>query len=315
MNSRVHPNHKTKYCVENWTEYERGLIRRGDITVWLSPAAIAAWSPEKSGLPGGQRKFSDLAIETAHTVRLVFGLPLRQAEGFLRSLFGLLGLDLPVPDHTTLSRRAKGLELRLHSSADAGPIHLIVDSTGLSIVGEGEWAAAKYGGKGRRGWKKLHLGVDGAGVIVAQSLTDGSVDDGAEGIKLLRSVDRRVRSFTGDGAYDSVAVYTAAGARGARVVVPPSRKATGPRKRKPRSPARDRAIARIRKVGRRRWKKESGYHRQGRVENTFFRWKSIVGGRLRARHADAQATEAVLACSVLNRMYELSRPRSVAIPR
>ena len=315
MKSRVHPNHKTKYRGQNWPEYERGLVRRGDITIWLSPKSIATWSPGKGGIPGGQRKFSDLAIETALTLRLVFGLPLRQAEGFLRSLFGLMGVDLPVPDHTTLSRRAKGLELRLRSSASAGPIHLIVDSTGLSIVGEGEWAAAKYGGKGRRCWKKLHLGVDGAGVIVAQSLTDGSVDDAAEGIKLLRSVGHRVRSFIGDGAYDSVAVYTAAGARGARVVGPPSRKATGPRRRKPRSPARDRAIARIRKVGRRRWKTESGYHRQGRVENTFFRFKSIVGGRLRARQRDAQATEAVIACNALNRMFELGRPRSVAIPR
>ena len=151
MNSRVHPNHKTQYRVDNWPEYERGLVSRGDITVWLSPVAIAAWSPVNSGLPGGQRKFSNLAIETALTLRLVFGLPLRQAEGFLRSLFGLLGLDLPVPGHTTLSRRSKGLGVRLRSSAGAGPIHLIVDSTGLSIVGEGEWAAAKHGGKGRRG--------------------------------------------------------------------------------------------------------------------------------------------------------------------
>ena len=97
--------------------------------------------------------------------------------------------------------------------------------------------------------------------------------------------------------------------------MPPSRKATAPTKRNSQLPERDRAIRRIRKVGRRRWKKESGYHRQGHVENTFFRLKSIVGGRLRARHADAQATEALLACKVLNRMFELGRPRSVAIPR
>ena len=199
MKSRVHLNHKTKYRVENWPEYERGLVRRGDITVWLTPGAISAWSPVKSGLQGGQRKFSDLAIETALTLRLIFGLPLRQAEGYLRSLFGLLGQDLPVPDHTTLSRRSKGLGVRLRSSAGAGLIHLIVDSTGLSIVGEGEWAAAKHGGKGRRGWTKLHLGVDGAGVIVAQSLTVGSADDAVERTKLLQSVGRKVPSFTADG--------------------------------------------------------------------------------------------------------------------
>ena len=265
MNSRVHPNHKTQYRVENWPEYERGLVSRGDITVWLAPEAIAAWSPEKGGIPGGQRRFSDLAIETALTVRLVFGLPLRQAEGFLRSIFGLMGLDLAVPDHTTLSRRAKGLELRLRSSASAGPIHLILDSTGLSIVGEGEWAAAKHGGKGRRGWKRLHLGVDAAGVIVAQSLTDGSAHDASEGLGLLASVKQEVATLTGDGAYDSVAIYKAANTRGARVVVPPSKVAEKPRRRLPNSAERDRAIKRVREVGRRRWKKESGYHRQGRV--------------------------------------------------
>ena len=137
MRSRIHPNHKTKYRIQNWAEYEKGLVRRGDITVWLSPAATAAWSPAKSGLPGGQRKFSDLAIETTLTLRLVFGLPLRQAEGFLRSLFELMGVELAVPDHTTLSRRSKGLGVRLRSSGGTGPIHLIVDSTGLSIVGGG----------------------------------------------------------------------------------------------------------------------------------------------------------------------------------
>ena len=203
MNSRDHPNHKTRYRVQYWPEYERGLVRRGDITVWLSPKAIAAWSLREGGRPGGQRRFSDLAIETTLTLRLVFGLPLRQAEGFLCSLFGLRGLDLPVPDHTALSRRGKGLGVRLRSSSGTGPIHLIVDSTGLSFVGEGEWAAAKHGGKGRRGWRKLHLVGDAAGVIVAQSLTDGSADDAGEGIKLLQSVGRKVRSFTGDGAYDS----------------------------------------------------------------------------------------------------------------
>ena len=192
---------------------------------------------------------------------------------------------------------------------------MVVDSTGLSIVGEGEWAAAKHGGKGRRGWRKLHLGVDGAGVIVAQALTDGSADDAGEGIKFLQSIGRKVHSFTADGAYDSTAIYKAAKARGAKIVVPPSRKATAPTKRKSELPERDRTVRRIRKVGRRRWKKESGYHRQGRVENTFFRFKSTVGERLRARHTEAQATEAVIACNALNRMFELSRPCSVPIPR
>jgi hypothetical protein len=121
MNSRVHPKYKTKYRVSNWQKYDRGLVSRGDITVWLSPAAIAAWRPKRTGRPGGQRKYSELAIETALTMRLVFGLPLRQAEGCLRLLFRLMGLELPVPDHTTLSRRSKLLEVHPRISTGAGP--------------------------------------------------------------------------------------------------------------------------------------------------------------------------------------------------
>ena len=152
-------------------------------------------------------------------------------------------------------------------------------------------------------------------MIVAQSLTDGNTHDASEGLGLLASVKQEVATLTGDGAYDSVAIYRAANARGAGVVVPPSKVAAKPRRRMPKSAERDRTIKRVREVGRRRWKREAGYHRQGRVENTFFRWKSIVGGRLRARHAEAQATEALIACNVLNRMFQLGRPRSVAIPR
>ena len=157
----------------NWPEYERALIRRGDITLWLSADAIAAWTPAPSGRRGGQRKFSDHGIETALTLRLVFGLPLRQAEGFLRSVLSLMNVDLEAPDHTTLSRRSQHLNVRCHLVPPDGPLHLIVDSTGLSIVGEGEWAAVKHGGRGTRGWKKLHFGVDGSGAIVAHVLTAG----------------------------------------------------------------------------------------------------------------------------------------------
>ena len=160
MNSRVHPKYKTKYRVGNWREYERALVRRGDVTFWLSADAIDAWKPAPSGRRGAQPKFSDHAIETALTLRLVFGLPLRQAEGFLRSILSLMRVDLDAPDHTTLSRRSQHLDVEFHRVPATGPIHFIVDATGLSIFGEGEWAAVKHGGHGRRGWKKLHLGVD-----------------------------------------------------------------------------------------------------------------------------------------------------------
>ena len=107
MNSRVHPKYKTKYRVGNWAEYDRALVQRGDITLWISTDATDAWTPSPSGRRGGQGKFPDLAIETALTLRLVFKLPFRQAEGFLRSVLSLMSLDLEAPDHTTLSRRSQ----------------------------------------------------------------------------------------------------------------------------------------------------------------------------------------------------------------
>ncbi len=312
MNSRVHPKYKTKYRVGNWAEYDRALVQRGDITLWLTTDAIAAWKPAPSGRRGGQRKFSDQAIEAALILRLVFKLPLRQAEGFLRSVLVLMGVDLEAPDHTTVSRRSQHLDVGLHLVPIEEPIHLIVDRTGLSIVGEGEWAAAKYGGHGKRGWKKLHLGVDRSGVIVVGALTDGDANDAKTAQGLIDEVQGDIASFTADAAYDTNAIYDAAAARGAKVVVPPVKTATRSRRRRSRSSARDRTIMRVKDIGRRRWKKESGYHRQARVENTFFRYKTIIGPGLRARHPEAQNTEALIACNILNRMTHLGMPESLA---
>ncbi|AMY09470.1 Transposase DDE domain protein [Luteitalea pratensis] len=314
MKSRVHPTYKTHYQVRNWRVYERALVSRGDVTLWLSPDARVAWGVPPSGRPGGQQRFSNLAIEAALTLRLVFRLPLRQTGGFLRSILTVMRANLDAPDHTTLSRRGQVLNVAVHKILAGGSLHLIVDSTGLSVVGEGEWAAAKHGGRGTRGWKKLHLGVDRSGVIVAHALTEATADDAIVGIDLIGAAAGRVASVTADAAYDTVAFYEAAGARHARVVVPPTRTAKVSR-RGPRSRARDRTISDVEALGRRAWQKASGYHRQARVENAFFRYKSIIGGGLRARSGGGRKVEASLACGVLNRMIELGRPESSAITR
>ena len=193
-------------------------------------------------------------------------------------------------------------------------MHLIVDSTGLSIVSEGEWAAVKHGNRGKRGWKKLHFGVDRSGVIVAQAVTEPTADDATTGISLIEQVDGDIASVTADAAYDTIAFYEAACARGARVVVPPAKTASVSRRR-PRAGARDRTITRVKRLGRRRWKKASGYQRQARVENAVFRYKSIIGDGLRARTPGGRQTETRLACNVLNRMTELGRPASYSIGR
>ena len=313
MNSRVHPKYKTKYRVTNWAEYDRALVRRGDITLWISKAAIDTWKPAPLGRRGGQRKFSNHAIEAALLLRLVFKLPLRQAEGFLRSVLSLMGVDLEAPDHTTLSRRSQDLEVDLQTVPAGEPILLIVDSTGLSVVGQGEWAAVKHGGAGRRAWKKLHLGVDRSGVIVAEVLTDGNANDAKAALDLIDEVEGEIASFTADAAYDTIGIYDAVAVRGAIVVVPPVKTATRSRRRGPPLSGRDCTILRVKEIGRRQWKKESGYHQQARVENVFFRYKSIIGDRLRARHPKSQEAEALMACNILNRMTVLGRPASRAI--
>ncbi len=140
-------------------------------------------------------------------------------------------------------------------------------------------------------------------------MTEGTADDAKTGLDLIEAVEGDVASLVGDAAYDTVAMYDAADARGAAVIVPPARTAVVSRRRS-RSAARDRTIKRVQEVGRRQWKKESGYYQQGTVENVFFRYKAILGSSLRARHADAQQAEAVIACNILNRMFQLGRPAS-----
>ena len=297
MRSKVHPKYKTKYRVGKWSAYEQALVQRGDVTLWLSADATDAWRPSPSGRPGAPKTFSDCAIETALTLRRVFRVPLRQAEGFLRSVLSLLGVDLAAPDHTTLSRRSQSLAVEFRRIPSRGPLHLIVDRTGRSLVGEGDWAAVNHGGRGHRGWKTLQRAVDRAGVIVAHALTEPTVDDATMGSDLIETVDDE-----------------AAGMRDATVVGPPSKTARVSRRR-PRSRARDRTITDVRTLGRRRWKQEAGSHLQARVEHACFRYTSILGDRRRARSRGGRGAESVVACTVLNQMTELGRPESYSSGR
>ncbi len=306
--SKVHPNYKGRYRLLNWSEYDRALVRRGDLTIWFTPEVIAAWQPRGDGRRGGQRRYSDVAVEAASTLRLLFGLPWRQTEGLLGSIFALLNLGLTAPDHTTLSRRAAGLRVELRRIPTTEPLHLVVDATGLAIVGQGQWAAAKWGERGRRGWKKLHLAVDETGRVLAAALTDGAVPDAAVLPGLLDDIVGPIRRLTTDGGYDTHEVYAAATARGARVVVPPRRDAVV--SGDPVLADRDAHIEEIAEIGRRRWRVAAGQHAQARAENGVFRFKRVFGVRLRARGEPAQKNEVFIACNMLNRMTELGMPRS-----
>ena len=315
--SKVSPKYKTKYRVKNWAAYDDALRERGDITVWFDEAASFAWNAPPSGRPGGQRRYSDLAIVTALTLRTVFHLPLRQAEGFVASLIGLMGLALKTPDHTTLSRRNRDVEVPRLARGHDGPLHLVIDSTGLKMLGDGEWQVHKHKTSNqRRSWRKLHLRIDGDGCIVASVLTDSGEDDASVGLSILEQVEGPVARFTADGAYDTRSMYEAlveSGAADIRIVIPPKKTATVDSGATGPWCQRNHAIERIDEVGRRQWRKESGAHRQAQAENGMYRYKRIIGDRLRAQHCEAQKTEALIAVHVINRMTALGMPESVKI--
>ena len=311
-----HPKYKTSYRVKNWPEYEKSLRDRGDITIWLSEEAIDAWTPPKNGKRGGQPVYSDIAIETTLSLRLLFHLPLRQAEGFLRSMFRLLEVDLPFPDHTTLSRRNRTVDVhrRIESLPD-GPVSFIVDSTGLKVCGQGEWHAEKHRGKRRKRWKKLHIGVNETGCILASKVTEGHEQDPSLLPDLLDEVDREIDRFVGDGIYDQEPVYEAVAhhSPGATVIVPPRKDAVISDGSVNALLQRDRHIAEIETIGRSNCRRRSGYYLQSHAENAFYRYKTIIGGRLRAKRDEAQEREAAIACALLNRMHDMGRPVSYPV--
>jgi hypothetical protein len=301
--------------VTNWAAYDAALRQCGSLTVWFTDAAIAAWRAELRTTRGGQPCYSDLAITTALTLRAVFRLALRQTEGLIGSIIRLLGLDLAVPDHSTLSRRAGSLELPRPRPGSA-PVHLLVDSTGLRLCGPGEWRVEKHGSRTRRSWRKLHIGVDAdTGQILAAELTGPEIDDGSQIGPLLDQVGGPLASFTADGAYDRDDVYTEVATRhpDAEVIVPPRCSAVPSETAETAPTQRDRHIEVIAEHGRMAWQKASGYNWRALVEADISRWKRVIGDGLRSQTDGRQATEVALAVGVLNRMLELGRPEYVRI--
>ena len=279
---------KQRHRVTNWAEYDAALRQRGSLTVWFTEAAVAAWRAVPRTTPGGQPHYSALAILTALTLRAVFRLALRQTEGLIGSILRLLGLELAVPDHTTLSRRGETLQVP-QPGFGPEPMHLLVDSTGLKLGGPGEWLTLMHGTSKRRSWRKLHLGVDAdTGQIAAVELTGNE---------------------TGEDVYRAVAERHP----DAAVVVPPRRDAVPSTAAETDPTQRDRHLQLIAERGRMGWQKASGYNARAKAEAAMSRYKRVIGDALRSRTDDRQATEVAIAVRALNRMLELGRPKSVRI--
>ena len=312
--SRRHKFAKAKYRVTNWPEYDAALVRRGSLTVWVTDEAVAAWhAPSAGGKRGGQRVYSDLAIETGLALRLVLHLGLRQTEGALGSIVDLLDVDIRIPDHTTFSRRGDGLTILTNPVGRGEPLHLLIDSTGLKMYGEGEWLTEKHGGRSRRRWRKLHLAVDATTQeIAAVELTPDDVGDITAVPDLLDQITDTVGSVTADGAYDGDTVYDAVLQRhpDADVIIPPRSTAvvsgTGTSRR-------DEHLETIEKHGRLGWQRRSGYGRRSLVETAMYRYKTLIGRRLHTQTLPHQKTEAKIGCSVINRMTRIGMPVSVRV--
>lgn len=305
---------KQQYRIRNWSEYNQALAHRGSLTFWFADEAIAAWlNQQKSGRRGKPRTYGDTCILLMLTLKAVYQLPQRATYGLVGSLLDLLELDLPVPHPTILSRRAASLNVVLPRARKNEPLHVLIDATGLKVYGEGEWKVRTHGVGKRRTWRKLHLALNAkTGEILASVCTTSNVSDKEVLANLLAQISGPIEQVTGDGGYDYVDCYEVIAERQARAVIPPRR--TGRlRPADDRFRARDRNLRRIKQVGRKRWKRESQYHRRSLVETAMMRQKTIFGSGLSSRRFHNQATEMNVRCAALNRMTQLGMPESYAI--
>lgn len=305
-----------QYRVRNWSEYNAGLKQRGGLTLWLSEDALSQWLvTTPTGQRGASLTYSDGAIAMVATLKSLFHLAGRQAQGFVESLFQLMHISLPVPEHSTVSRRLGALSVVMPVRPATGARHVVVDSTGIKVYGEGEWKARQHGVSKRRTWRKLHLGVDEAtGEIVVAEVTTNDYHDSEILPSLLNGIDGEVAQVSGDGAYDTFDCHEVIAQRAAVATIPPRHDARpSQRQDDERRHPRDQILQRIDEVGRSAWKQESGYHRRSLAETTMFRLKVTFGGRVRSRTFDNQAVELFLQCAALNCMIQLAKPDSYLV--
>ena len=303
----------TTYKTRNWAEYNQFLKQRGSLSIWFD--SEMTWEAAASGWRGRQQTYSDAAIQACLTLKVLFGLPLRQTTGFVESLLKRIGLDWSVPDFSTLCRRQRTLSVAIPYKGSAGPLHLLIDSTGIKAEGEGEWNARKHGGSKRRLWRKIHIGIDEETLeIRAIEVTSSSIGDAPMLPDLLSQIppDQELGSVTADGAYDTRKCHDAIAARSAHAIIPPRKNAKMWKPDTPGARARNEAVRSSKYLGRVLWRSLTRYNRRSRVE-TKMHCVKLLGQRLAARDFDRQVAEIQIRAAILNGFTALGIPRTVAV--
>ncbi|MBI4215657.1 MAG: IS5 family transposase [Parcubacteria group bacterium] len=313
---------KKTYKVRNWREYNQALVDRGKVIFWITEEAIRKWEEkeQKKKKRGKPRLYSNLAIEAALTLQQVLHLNLRQTEGFLSVLLKKMGSMCQAPDYSTLSIRSKSVSVKIRvRKFGKEPLHIVVDSTGAKVYGEGEWKVRQHGWSKHRTWKKLHLGVDEkSGDILMGEVTGNDTGDCESVNSLLEQVPESVEieQVSADGAYDRRTCYETLRERKVhRVAIPPQKNAKIWQHGNSKSERliRDENLRYIRRKGRKQWKKDMNYHRRSLVETTMFRLKSLFTDRVTARRDSSQRVQLLLRCKVLNKMTLLGMPDSYLV--
>ena len=310
---------KVKYRLRNWPLYNKALIQRGQLIFMIIDNINEFWleNQQKDKLPGGQPLCTDKSIEICLQIRACMKSPLRQTQGFIEGLFECCGIDLPVPHYTLLSKRAEELKIPIRQFKRTEKIdlpsetkRLTIDSTGLKIYGEGEWANEKHKTKIRRQWMKAHIGISENGDVLAAELTSNSNGDAPTASVLLSQIQGHIDEFQGDGAYDSAPLHNELETKWPGIKI-----TTSPREDAVLSPNaardpthRDLHILKIQEKGRDAWQAISGYNKRNLVENTMYRYKTIFGGKLKSRKTKNQEVEFKINCNLLNKMNSLGMP-------
>lgn len=302
-----------RYRTTNWSDYNAALRKRGSLSVWFDPETV--WHADKTGKRGRPETFSDAAIQTCLTLKVLFGLPLRQTVGLVESLIQMAGLDWPVPDYSTLCRRQARIAVQVPYRASGQPLNLLIDSTGIKFRGDGEWQARKHGPSRRRQWRKVHLAMDaGTGDVRAVELTSSRQGDSPLLPELLAQIppEETIGTVTADGAYDTRRCHGAIIDRGADAVIPIRRNGRAWKEDCPAAAARNEILRATRRLGRTLWKKWTGYHVRSRVE-ALMNGLKLFGERIMSRDPAHQTAEIQIRIAIMNRFSALGRAEIEAV--